>query len=152
MLNGKGLRVVLWLSHCTHNCLGCHNPETHDANSGIPFDSDAYNELCEELEKEYVSGITFSGGDPMSPLNRDEVLNLVKKIKDKYPNKTIWVYSGYTWEYLKNIDGVTNIDVLVDGPYVQKLRDVSLKYVGSSNQRVINVKSTVENGKIVLES
>lgn len=151
MLNGKGLRVVLWVSHCTHNCVGCHNPETHDANSGIPFDSEAYNELCEELDKDYISGITFSGGDPMSPINRDEILGLIKKIKKKYPKKTIWVYSGYTWEYLKNIDGVCDIDVLVDGPYVNKLRDVSLQYIGSSNQRIIDVKSTILSGDIILE-
>lgn len=151
MLNGKGLRVVLWVSHCTHNCIGCHNPETHDANSGIPFDSEAYNELCEELDKDYISGITFSGGDPMSPINREEILGLIKKIKKKYPKKTIWVYSGYTWEYLKNIDGVCDIDVLVDGPYVNKLRDVSLQYIGSSNQRIIDVKSTILSGNIILE-
>ena len=98
MNNGDGLRVVLWLSGCNHHCMNCQNPQTWNPDSGIKFDSAAKEELFRELEKDYISGITFTGGDPLHENNVDEVLSLVYEIKDKYPNKTIWIYSGYTLE------------------------------------------------------
>ena len=94
MLNGDGLRVVLWLAGCNHMCKDCQNPETWDECGGIPFDNYAKEELFEELGKDYVSGITFSGGDPLFPKNRDEVLSLLQEIDKKFPNKTIWMYTG----------------------------------------------------------
>ncbi|MEG1009971.1 MAG: anaerobic ribonucleoside-triphosphate reductase activating protein [Clostridia bacterium] len=152
MLNGEGLRVVLWLSHCTHNCLGCQNPQTHNANSGIPFEEDAYKEICEELDKEFISGITFSGGDPLSSLNRKHVLMMIRDIKLKYPNKSVWLYTGYKWEQISQLEGIENIDVLIDGLYIQKLKNNNLPYVGSSNQRIIDVKETIKHKKIILYS
>lgn len=156
MNNGDGLRVVLWVSGCTHHCPECQNPETWSYESGIPFDHNALKEIEEELNKDYVSGITFSGGDPLALWNRINVLNLIYWVKNHFPDKTIWVYTGYTFEQLcLELDFSTarilkNIDVLVDGDYKKDLRDVSLKWRGSSNQRVIDMKRTLEEGKVVL--
>lgn len=137
MLNGDGLRVVLWVAGCNHRCPGCQNPQTWDVEGGIPFDETAKQELFAELEKPYIDGITFSGGDPVHPCNRQSIYELAREIKEKYPKKTIWVYTGYTYEQIQEINLIKYIDVLVDGPYVESLRDLSLEYRGSSNQRVI---------------
>lgn len=143
MLNGDGLRVVLWVAGCSHNCPGCHNPQTHDPNGGIPFDEAAKAELYAELDKDYVSGITFSGGDPMHEANCQCVLGLIKEIRERYPEKTIWCYTGYTLEQIKDGDNearkeiVRNIDVLVDGRFVESLKDVNYPWAGSTNQRVL---------------
>lgn len=143
MLNGDGIRVVLFESGCTHQCPGCQNPQTWDKNSGIPFDSEAKQELFEALRKPYIDGITFSGGDPLATFNRDETLNLIKEIKDKMPDKTVWVYTGYTKEVLQQQDSVfmqdllSQIDVLVDGPFVQEKLNVNYEWAGSTNQRVL---------------
>lgn len=144
MLNGDGLRVVLWLSGCSHACPGCQNPVTWNPMDGLVFDDAAKAEIFEQLDKDYISGITFSGGDPLFKGNRAEVLELMKEINEKYPNKTIWSYTGYTIEELEAQDPdftkelKENVDVLVDGRYVQELRDVTLPWRGSSNQRVIH--------------
>ena len=136
MLNGEGLRVVLWVAGCNHNCKGCHNPETHDINSGIPFDQKAKEELFDYLNKEYIDGITFSGGDPLHPNNRETVTNLAKEIKIS-TNKTIWLYTGYIYEQIKNLEVMNYIDVLVEGPFILELKDDNLEWRGSSNQRII---------------
>ena len=143
MLNGEGLRVVLWVAGCNHHCKGCQNPETWDENGGIPFDKEAEEELFEALDKPYISGITFSGGDPLFPGNRDEVFRLIKKHKKMFPGKNIWLYTGYTWEQIKNLDGIEDIDVIAEGEYVEALNDNNLHWVGSSNQRVIRVKESL---------
>ena len=153
MNNGDGLRVVLWLSGCSHKCKGCHNQQTWDVNSGINFDESAKKELFEELGKDYISGITFSGGDPLHENNINEVLELIIEIKDKFPNKNIWLYTGYYFneifdEIRKQI--VSKCDVLIDGRYVESLRDVSAHWVGSTNQSVIDVKKSLKENKIVL--
>ena len=140
MLNGEGLRVVLWLSHCEHACPGCHNPQTWSKNSGILFDKKAKEELFEEISKDYISGVTFSGGDPLSKINRTEVMDLIKEIKKKFPNKTIWVYTGYLKSDVDMLDGFENIDVLVDGKYVEELSVPSPQWCGSSNQIVYRLK------------
>lgn len=150
MLNGDGLRVVLWTAGCTHHCEGCQNPQTWDVSGGIPFDENAEKELFEDLEKEHISGITFSGGDPMHPFNREEVLRLAKKVKETLPNKTVWLYTGFLFEELKNSVDLSNVDVLVDGEFKKELNDNNLHWVGSSNQRIIDVKKTLEKGSIVL--
>ncbi len=154
MLNGDGLRVVLWLAGCEHHCEGCQNPVTWDRNCGLEFDDAAKQEIFDYLDKDYCEGITFSGGDPLATYNRDEVFEFIKEIKMKYPNKTIWCYSGYTFEQLVNSESRSNlyrcIDVLVDGRYVQELRNINLPWRGSSNQRVIDIKSTFDSGHIVL--
>lgn len=152
MLNGDGLRTVLWVAGCSHGCKNCHNPITWDICGGIPFDEAAKKELFEALEPDYISGITFSGGDPLHMQNRGEVGELIKEIHEKYPNKTIWVYTGYTWGDVKDLPYLQYADVLVDGPFVEELKDVTLHWKGSANQRVIDVKKTLESGEIVLHA
>ena len=150
MLNGDGLRTVLWVAGCPHRCQGCHNPITWDIDGGIPFDEAAEAELFEKLSADYISGITFSGGDPLHPANRDEVTRLAKRVRAEYPEKTIWLYTGYTWDEISDLEVVSLLDVLVDGRFEKNLFDAKLHWKGSSNQRVIDVKETLEHGKIVL--
>ena len=143
MLNGDGLRVVLWVAGCAHCCKGCQNPITWDPDGGLQFDEAAKQELFEQLEKDYISGITFSGGDPLHPANRLVVRNLAEEIKQKFPGKTIWLYTGDSWENVLHYPIMKNVDVLVDGEYIQELRDTKLLWKGSKNQRVIDVKKTL---------
>ena len=153
MKNGDGLRVVLWLAGCSHHCPHCQNHVTWDPNDGIPFDKNARKELLDIISQDYISGITFSGGDPLFESNREEVYELIEYIKSVYPNKTVWLYTGYTYNDLKKFVpiGVLNkIDVIVDGPYIEKFRDTTLKWRGSSNQKVIDVRKTIDTGSIVL--
>lgn len=152
MLNGDGLRTVLWLSGCEHKCPGCQNPVTWDINDGLDFDDEAKKELFKYLSFPYISGITFSGGDPLHTKNREEVGALIAEIKQNFPGKTIWLYTGYTFEEIKNLSFIKQIDVLVDGRFELNLKDTTLRWKGSSNQRVIDVKKTFETGKIVLHS
>ncbi len=152
MLNGDGLRVVLWVAGCVHHCKGCQNPITWNPNGGISFDENAKKEIFAELNKSYISGVTFSGGDPLHKNNVDEVTALAKEIKEKYPNKTIWLYTGYLYEDIKDLPIMDFIDVLVDGSYIEKLKDTKLKWKGSSNQRVIDVKETLKTGNIILHT
>ena len=167
MLNGDGLRVVLWLSGCSHNCYKCQNPQTHDPNSGILFDEKAEEELFRELSKDYISGLTLTGGDPMHESNLDGVLNLINKIRLLMPEKTIWLYTGYTWEQIMkyeygnkyinnfNVDAlrqiiVSQVDILVDGRYIDSQRNISKKWCGSNNQRVINIKESLKQNNFTL--
>ena len=150
MLNGDGLRVVLWVAGCSHHCKGCQNPITWDPQGGIPFDDEAKKEIFEQLDKDYIEGITFSGGDPLFAENRDEVFALVKEIKKRYPDKNIWLYTGYRWEEIKNEPVIPYLDVLVDGEYMESERDVTLPWKGSANQRVIDIPKTRELKQIVL--
>lgn len=152
MLNGDGLRVVLWVAGCTHHCKECQNPITWDINGGLEFDDAAKKEIFDELDKSYVSGITFSGGDPLHPANRDAVLALAKEIKQKYPKKTIWLYSGFEWEEINDLPIVPYLDVMVDGRFKIELLDPQLYWKGSSNQRVIDVQATLKSGKVVLHA
>lgn len=145
MLNGEGLRVVLWVAGCNHHCKNCQNPITWDEKGGLPFDKAAEDELFEALNKPYIDGITFSGGDPLFPNNRSEVFRLIKKCRTLYPEKTIWLYTGYTWEQIKELDGISDIDVIAEGEFVEELKDNNIHWVGSSNQRVIRVKETLKN-------
>lgn len=136
MLNGEGVRVVLWVAGCQHACKGCHNPQTWNPNSGIPFDEGALQEIYDELDNPYTDGITFSGGDPLHPKNYNTILHLCTQIKQKYPNKSIWVYTGYTMEDVKYLysDILDYIDVLVDGKFEEALRCPDTPWIGSSNQ------------------
>ena len=143
MLNGDGLRVVLWVAGCNHCCKECQNPMTWDPAGGIPFDEAARQEIFEQLDKDYISGITFSGGDPMHPANRPDVRCLMAEIKEKYPLKTIWLYTGDSWEKIMNDAMMQYVDVCVDGEFVIAERDVNLLWKGSKNQRVIDVKKTL---------
>lgn len=147
MLNGDGLRVVLWVSGCEHKCKGCQNPLTWDAKDGLPFDEAAKEELFEQLSKPYISGITFSGGDPLFPSNESFVEELMKEIKDRFPAKTIWLYTGYLWEHIKHKKLMEYVDVCVDGPFLQEQFDSKLLWKGSKNQRVIDVKKSLSLSK-----
>ncbi|MFI3177197.1 MAG: anaerobic ribonucleoside-triphosphate reductase activating protein [Eubacteriales bacterium] len=144
MSNGDGLRVVLWVSGCSHCCKECHNQVTWDPNGGILFGEDTKRELYEQLEKPYISGITFSGGDPLHAANRLEVRNLILEIKELYPTKTIWLYTGERWENLIYYPLLKGVDVLVDGEFQYELRNPKLCWKGSSNQRVIAVQKSLE--------
>ena len=150
MLNGDGLRAVLWVAGCTHKCKGCHNPVTWDIEGGIPFDDAAKEELFEAIKPDYISGVTFSGGDPLHPANHVEVAVLAKEIKETFPNKTIWLYTGFCGDEIKTLDVVKYCDVIVDGPFVQEEFDGKLHWKGSRNQRVIDVQETLRRKEIVL--
>lgn len=150
MRNGEGLRVVLWVSGCAHHCKGCQNPLTWNPDDGLPFDEAAKNELLELLSRDYISGITFSGGDPLFPGNRKEILRLCETIRREYPKKTIWLYTGYLWEEIRELSVTGLCDVVIEGPYVEELRDLTLKWRGSSNQRVIDVKKSREEDRVIL--
>lgn len=150
MLNGDGLRTVLWTAGCTHRCKGCHNPITWDCDGGLPFDEAAEQELFEKLSADHISGITFSGGDPLHPQSREEVARLAARVRSEFPDKTIWLYTGYLWEEISDLEAVKLCDVLVDGRFEKSLFDAKLHWKGSANQRVIDVQETLQHGKIVL--
>ena len=169
MMNGEGLRVVLWLSGCSHHCHNCQNPVTWDENDGLIFDKSAKEELFKELEKDYISGLTLSGGDPLHEANLDGVLDLVNKFHLSFPNKSIWLYSGYTFDYImegigydengafffldndkKRYEIISKCDILVDGRYIDSQRNPSKKWAGSDNQRVISIPESLKQGKVVL--
>ena len=143
MLNGDGLRVVLWLAGCDHCCKECQNPVTWDPDGGLFFDEAAKQEIFEQLDKDYISGITLSGGDPLHSRNRVYVKNLMAEIKSKYPTKTIWLYTGDCWEDIYQYPLIKYVDVLVDGEFHAEEKDTKLLWKGSKNQRVIDVKATL---------
>ena len=163
--NGIGVRTVLWVSGCDIHCHNCQNPQTWDFNSGIPFTEDTMKEILEDLSKPYIKGLTLSGGHPLDPHNLPEVYEIVKRVKSEFPNKDIWLYTGYKWEdivekdrIMKNLkdndiselDIIKFCDILVDGAYVDELRDISLPFMGSSNQRIIDVQKSLEQNKVIL--
>lgn len=156
MDNGDGLRVVLWVAGCEHHCKCCQNPQTWDTNSGKPFDEEAIHKIFTELNKDYISGITISGGDPLHPDNIIFISAFVRFIKSlpEYSSKTVWVYTGYTFESLLESEDHTtrhildDIDVLVDGKFIEEYRDTTLMWRGSPNQRVIDVQKSLSIGKV----
>lgn len=153
MNNGDGLRVVLWVSGCNHHCKNCQNPVTWNANDGLIFDDNTKQELFQKLQQDHISGITLSGGDPLYPNNREDILELVKEIRNSFPNKTIWIYTGYIYnevlqdELMRSI--ISNIDVLVDGEFQEELKDVNYHWAGSTNQQVIDVKESLKKGSVI---
>lgn len=150
MLNGDGLRVVLWVSGCTHGCSECQNPITWDIHGGLPFEREAKDELFTELAKDYISGITLSGGDPLHPNNRNDIGALVEEIHTLFPAKTIWLYTGFTFDEIKSLPFISYLDVVVDGKFVKELNTNDLHWKGSSNQCVIDVKRTLKENTQVL--
>ena len=150
MLNGAGLRVVLWVAGCAHCCKECHNPITWDPNGGLEFDEAAKQEIFNELENDYIHGITFSGGDPLHINNAYDVAELAKEIRERYPNKTIWLYTGGLWEEVNHMRVIPYLDVLCDGEFEVDKKDENTHWVGSTNQRVIDVQRTLAEGKVVL--
>lgn len=152
MLNGDGLRVVLWVAGCSHRCKDCQNPITWDPNGGIEFGQKEIEEIFDYMSKDYISGITYSGGDPLYIDNREDITNLAKVLRDRFPSKTQWLYTGYWYDDVKDLEIMKYIDVIVDGPFINTLKDNTLHWKGSSNQRVIDVQKSRELGTIVLHS
>lgn len=152
--NGIGMRVVLWVSGCTHQCVACHNPQTWNVDSGNIFIAKQVDLIYSLLDKEYISGITFSGGDPLHEANRQAIQQLSKDIRELYPNKNQWLYTGYTWSEIVNdkllFDTIQNIDVLVDEPFDITKKDMRLKWRGSSNQHIIDVQESIKEKKMIL--
>ena len=148
--NGPGVRVSLVVSGCRHHCKNCFNKEAWDFNYGKYFSCEIIDEIYKAMKSYYINGLTILGGDPMEPENRHSVLRLSKIIKGLYPNKTIWIYTGYLYEDLKDLEIMKYIDVLVDGPFIEELKDISLQFKGSSNQRIIDIPETRKSGEIKL--
>ncbi len=152
--NGPGIRVSIFLQGCEFHCKNCFNPETWSFKSGKEFTNETINKILELSDKETVSGLSILGGEPMHPKNIEGTIELAKKFKEKFPKKTVWVWSGFLYEdVLKRDPEVFNyIDVMVDGQYVDELHDPTLRWKGSSNQRVIDIKKTKKSGKVVLNA
>ena len=148
--NGKGLGVVLWCQGCSLSCAGCHNNCAHNPAEGSPFTSREEDLIMKELKRPQISRLTLSGGHPLEPYNLDACLDICKRIRKENPEIKIWCYTGWLWEDIKNLPIIPYLDVLVDGPYVENLRDVSLPWRGSSNQRVIDVKASLKTNQVVV--
>ena len=157
--NGVGVRTVLFVSGCTHHCKGCFQPETWNFDYGERYTKETEDEIIESLRPDYVDGITLLGGEPFEPENQRELVKLLRRIKKELPQKTVWSFSGYTYEELtgdsRAVCEVTNerlymLDVLVDGEFVEAKRNISLRFRGSENQRLIDMNKTRKEGKIVL--
>lgn len=148
--NGTGWRVVLWVSGCNHRCPNCHNPETWSEFAGKPYTDKQKQKIIELLSREYIKGLTISGGDPLMPCNREAVLDLAKAVKTIFNEKDVWLYTGYEYDEVKDLEVLDYIDVLIDGPYIDSQRDVSLAFRGSSNQRIIDVKNSKKENKVVV--
>lgn len=150
--NGPGVRVSIFFQGCTIRCPGCFNSELWDFKGGKPFVwSNEGVKLLELLKPDYISGLTILGGEPLDQ-NLSELKIFINKIKRHYPNKTIWIYTGHIWEELSETqkDAIQNADMLVDGPFLKELKDSSLKWRGSSNQRIIDIKESLKENKIIL--
>ena len=149
--NGPGIRVSIFMQGCVFNCKNCFNPETHDFNGGKEFTEKTIARVLELCEPEHIQGLSILGGEPMHPKNIDGTTALAKAFKEKFPNKTIWSWSGFLFDRdLKDKEVMNYIDVIVDGQYKDELRDPRLKYAGSSNQRAIDVKKSLKKGEVVL--
>ena len=142
--NGLGFRVTIWVSGCVHHCKGCHNPETWDFNSGRDFTDDDKEKIFSLLEKPYIKGVTFSGGDPLCSYK--DVLSLARELKEKYPNKDIWIFTGFEFKFVEEHFGeiLNYVDYMVDGKFVEEEKDISLAFRGSKNQ---NIWKKNEEGK-----
>lgn len=158
--DGLGVRVSLFVSGCHFHCKGCFNEIAWDFGYGKDFTEDTINFIIKLMDNDYIDGLTLLGGEPFEIANQRELIKLIRKVKEKFPNKNIWAYSGYLFNNIKDLDGIAhcevsdeilaNIDVLVDGQFMIDLKDISLKFRGSSNQRIINVKETLKSGEITL--
>lgn len=150
--NGVGVRVSLFVSGCTHRCKGCFNPETWDFEYGNVFDKNASQEVLEALSPDYISGLTVLGGEPLHPANIKSVYRLCMETRLRYPDKSIWIYTGYTYETIKDYfpQILEEIDVLVDGRFIEEQKDITLKFKGSANQRIIDVQASIKSEELVL--
>lgn len=149
--NGPGVRVSIFMQGCAFHCKNCFNPETWDFSGGQEFNDETINEVLELGSKSHIKGLSILGGEPMHPNNEAGTAKLAKAFKEKYPNKTVWMWSGFKFdEGLKDKEALKYVDVLVDGTYADEFRNPSLKWKGSSNQRVIDVQESLKENKIVL--
>ncbi len=149
--NGPGVRVSIFMQGCAFKCKNCFNPETHDFNGGKEFTQEKINRVLELCEKDYIEGLSILGGEPLHPNNIEGTTKLAKAFKEKFPHKTLWIWSGFLFDKdLKGKEVLNYVDVLVDGQYVDKLHNPTLKYCGSENQRVIDVQKSLKEKKIVL--
>lgn len=158
--DGPGVRVTLFVSGCTHHCEGCFNPETWDFQYGQPFTEAAADEILEALAPDYIAGLTLLGGEPLEPANRQALLPLLRAVKRAYPQKDIWCYTGYLYDtdilekFCAQWDGMREflscLDVIVDGEFIQAKKNISLRFRGSENQRIIDVQESLRLGKVVL--
>ena len=156
--NGTGCRTVLFVSGCRNACKGCFQPQTWDFGYGEPFDEKGQKEVLDSLAPDYITGITLLGGEPFEPENQKELVPFMRKVVAQYPNKNVWAFTGYIYDkdliaggrrHTEDTDELLSmIDVLVDGPFVEELKDITLKFRGSSNQRVLNLRETIRTGKI----
>ena len=138
--DGEGIRVTLFVSGCSHHCKGCHNPESWNPDSGKEFTEEVKEKLFKLIDRPYIDGLTLSGGDPLFCDNIKDIRQLCLEFKHRFSNKTIWLYTGYTLDKIKALDFLKCIDVIVDGPFIQELRDITLPFRGSSNQKIIKIK------------
>ena len=158
--NGEGVRISLFVSGCTNRCKNCFQPQTWDFEYGQPFTTDTEKELLDLLAPDYINGLTVLGGEPFEPSNQRALLPFLKKVRETYPKKNIWCFSGFTYEELKQEGShprcevtdemLAQVDVLVDGRFVEELKDISLRFRGSSNQRLIDMNKSREAGKLIL--
>ena len=158
--DGEGVRVTLFVSGCTNKCKGCFQPETWDFCYGQPYTEETEKEVLDALNNDYIQGLTLLGGEPFEPDNQRVLVGLLRKVKETYPDKDIWSYTGFVYDkdlvpggrrYTEVTDEMLSmIDVLVDGPFVEEKKNISLSYRGSENQRVINLKKTLQDGKVIL--
>ena len=159
--NGPGVRVTLFVSGCSHHCKGCFNEETWDLQYGEPFTQETVDSLLEMLAPDYIEGLTLLGGEPLEPGNREALLPLLRAVKERYPGKNIWCYSGYLfekdilerfcaqWEKMKEF--LSYLDVIVDGEFVLAQKDISLRFRGSANQRIIDVQASLARGETIVK-
>lgn len=158
--NGTGVRVTLFVSGCTNHCKNCFQPQTWDFEYGQPFTQETEEYISQLLDSDYIAGLTVLGGEPFEPSNQRALCPFLKKIRDRYPDKDIWMFSGFTLEELRKQGSHPNcevteeilgmIDVLVDGRFVEELKDITLRFRGSSNQRLIDMKETNKQGKVIM--
>ena len=149
--NGLGVRVSLFVSGCRNHCEGCFQPQTWDFEYGQPFTKEVEDEILEALRPDWIQGLSILGGEPMEAENQEVLLPFLKRVKEEYSNKDVWLYSGYVYEQIKDAELLQYVDVLVDGPFVETLKDPSLAFRGSSNQRILNVQESLKAGQAILE-
>ena len=159
--DGPGVRVTLFVSGCTNHCKGCFQPQTWDFDFGRPFTAETEQIIFDELDKPFICGLTLLGGDPFEPQNQRALVPFLHKVRERYPDKTVWAYSGFTLDGQLLVDGshprcevtdemLSMVDVLVDGPFVEEQKDIRLRFRGSANQRLIDMNETRKRGEIVL--
>lgn len=148
--NGPGVRVTIFMQGCAFHCKNCFNPETWDFDGGEELTDEVIDQIMDLCKEDHIKGLSILGGEPMHPNNIDATTKLAKKFKEVYPNKTIWSWSGFLYENIKDNEVFNYVDVLVDGQFKDELRNPNLHWKGSANQRVIDIKETRKNNKIVL--